>query len=118
VPLPTTCRITPTSELRQQQEGDQRLILDQPLCYTADTPTSSNTGKQRLVREQPKKRGRTEVPVSRQRRLGAVGRHNSIQNRCQYCRRGGTRAEMLGRQRDCIGIALANTEKIVAERMT
>jgi hypothetical protein len=66
-------------DLQLSPETEERAALDakkvigaifyQPLCFTADTPTSSDTGKQRLVRERPKKRGRPEVPVSRQRQL-------------------------------------------------
>src|SRR6266566_3804382 len=44
------------------------------VLYIRD-PTSSDTGKQRLVRERPKKRRPTEVSVSYSGSPGAVGKH-------------------------------------------
>jgi hypothetical protein len=53
------------------------------VLYIRD-PTSSDTGKQRLVRERPKKRRPTEVSVSYSGSPGAVGRHNNTPNRVVF----------------------------------
>jgi len=53
------------------------------VLYIRD-PTSSDTGKQRLVRERPKKRRPTEVSVSYSGSPGAVGRHNNTPNRVAF----------------------------------
>src|SRR2546430_7282504 len=49
-------------------------------------PTSSDTGKQQLVREQPKKRRRTEVCALYSGSPGAVGRHNNASYRVAFGR--------------------------------
>ena len=53
------------------------------VLYIRD-PTSPPTGKQRLVRERPKKRRPTEVSVSYSGSPGAVGRHNNTPNRVAF----------------------------------
>jgi hypothetical protein len=64
--------------------NDQRLILDRPLCFTDDTPTSSDTGRQRLVRARPKNADVPRSPFPHSGSPGAVGRHNNTPNRAVF----------------------------------
>jgi hypothetical protein len=68
---------SPAGELRA--DGKKVLTLNSSIRYCAlrPAPQLQHAGKLWLVRELPKNRRRTEVPVSFSGSAGAVGRHNN-----------------------------------------
>ena len=66
---------------RRRQEGAPHLIPRSAIALYVRHPSYPNTGKRWLVRELPKNRRRTEVPVSFSGSAGAVGRHDNTPNR-------------------------------------
>ena len=67
--------LPPASRADAKEVVPQRLIFRRPLWFTAATPPLPIEDMRWLVREQPKKRRRTEVSVPVQWQPGAVGRH-------------------------------------------